>query len=517
MYQLTHDDIDNVYDDDTPVIRAAANPNIAVLEAQLAFYERLEKVRQGQPVDTLRYRSVIRALNPNTTIDCYGTINSPINAAVGANLPDHLRLLLAKGADPNGINRSTLIGHSVFWVRGRHFQSCCIFSDRPRALLYARNRTGVAHPVCPLTEAELADRRRGFAQFWTDPDAPGGGLRSSRRPQRALTSLELAAMDGNIEMLDILRAGGADESAWLQPEPNTVTDDVSKADHEKSLFDIDNGDNVPTSALSTTSPVHEAIAAGRVQMLWHLLSTCGHSPNYRPRAAPTIALTPLSYAVACCDLKDPGVQRCLVDLLSHPQLDANLRTPVYNIHPLHFATAHHNPEFLSWLAASIPGEFAAAGQTALGHTLLHVASLPLHAGHIDISLENTATSIHCLRTLASRWAPYCLPNQLLKSYKTPAEVALHPCNADWMTESQQQAQQATIELIIEQGGCDVRAQDVDGNTALHYLAGTRNIDPATVRIVLGMDGGEEAWHSARNHWGLTPKDLWPSLFHPFFF
>lgn len=80
------------------------------------------------------------------------------------------------------------------------------------------------------------------------------------------------------------------------------------------------------------------------------------------QGALTIRLPPLSYIIARCDLSNSGVQRCLVDLLSHPQLKPNLRTPIFNVHVLHFATAHHDPDLLSWLAASIPGGLVVRGQ-----------------------------------------------------------------------------------------------------------------------------------------------------------
>lgn len=115
-------------------------------------------------------------------------------------------------------------------------------------------------------------------------------------------------------------------------------------------------------------------------MLRHLiLSTYGYSPNYFPYAAPTVALPPLSHAIARCNLNDPKVQGCVTNLLSHPRLDANLRTPISNIHPLHFVTALHDPALPLWLTTFIPGGYEVAGTTGLGHTLLHIAALPFTA------------------------------------------------------------------------------------------------------------------------------------------
>jgi hypothetical protein len=194
-----------------------------------------------------------------------------------------------------------------------------------------------------------------------------------------------------------------------------------------------------------------------------------------------------------------------VNLLSHPQLNANIRTPIFNVHLLHFATARHNPELLAWLADLIPGGLGAAGITALGHTLLHVASLPLTGWQVDGGNLDVAQSIHCIRTLDSRWVPYQLPSPIFARFKTPSEMSL--LKPQPMTEGEQQAQRATIKVLLDWGGCDVHAQDVDGNTALHYLAGTLNIDFATIMLVRGMEGGEQVWHETRNRWGFTPSDL----------
>ncbi|KAF7122876.1 hypothetical protein CNMCM5793_000986 [Aspergillus hiratsukae] len=513
MYQLTAEDLDDsiesIHTPLTPVIRAAAKPNLARLEALLARYAATSK-EENLP---RRERWQIDRLSPNYTVneELYGTIQSPLNSAIGANLPDNVRLLLAAGADPNGIKARDMADFSINFIRGRGFyfnrneRRLGGFEGRAHVLAIARGEGGIDHQFCPLTEAELDGRRHGFPRFWTEPNIPERNLSSTakprpmsrRLPDRALTALEVAAKTGNLEILDLLRAAGADESAWIQPS-TTSSDGADQ-------FKIE-GKHTPISALATSSPVHEAIAAGQQSMFRHLLSTCRYSPSYRPRAAPTVALPPLSYAIARCDLDNTGVQRCLVDLFSHPQLDANLRTPIFSVHPLHFATAHHDPDLLPWLAGFIPGGFAAAGVTALGHTLLHVASLPLTNSHIVAGNTDVARSIHCARTLHPYWRPFRLASPLHMQFQTPGEMdAKNP----WpMTVAQQQAQKATIRVLLEWGGVDVRAQDVDGNTALHYLASTLNVDEGTVKMVRQMEGGEAVWQEATNYWGLTPRQLW---------
>ncbi|KAL4970500.1 uncharacterized protein BDV14DRAFT_195187 [Aspergillus stella-maris] len=281
MYQLTAQDLDSFHQDTTPLIRAARNPNKAVLEILLSHFEKLDKWRQTRILNHYQ-ENIIRGINPNTTIMLDGTTVSPTNAAVRANLPDHARLLLAAGADPNGIRRVDLADYSIRWIRGRHFQddnnNYGICEKRTWVPENARDEKGITHPVAYAA---------GLTRV--------GGSGEVR----------------NTKLVDMLRAAGAEESAWLQSVAAHETDakvGTDEAEKER-LFDIRHERGVPFSALSTTSPLHEAIGTGQVRMCWHLLSTCGYSPNYRPLAGPTVALPPLSYAIARCHINDPHDQK----------------------------------------------------------------------------------------------------------------------------------------------------------------------------------------------------------------
>lgn len=490
MRQLTTWDLSSEGDGDTGIILAAAESDPVRLEALLTVHAVASANSSGREKRRLQF------LGPDG-IACgsaYSFFLSPIISAIDAHLPENIRVLLKAGADPNGMDRFSKSDYSVRFIRGRHFKedTSSFVVCKPRATILANAlQKGISHQLCPLTESELHERSQGFPRFWTEPNVPGQRLRM-RKP---LTALEHAAKVDDIEIFDILRKAGADESAW--------THDVSLDEKQFQIQDED----WSISYMSTSSPVHEAIAAGQQNMLRHLLFTCGHSPNYRSYVTPTAALPPLSFAIARCDLNDSGVQRCLVDLLSHPQLDSNQRTPVFEIHPLHFATAHHNPDLLLWLASYIPGGLESAGTTALGHTLLHIASLRLTAQQIVGRNPSVARSLHCVRALTTSWLPHARPSPLHTLSTTPEELALNKKPSP-MTESQQLAQQGTIELLLKWGGIDVKAQDSDGNTPLHYLAGTLNVSEITVGMVRGMEGGEGVWQDTKNCYGVTPREIW---------
>lgn len=102
--------------------------------------------------------------------------------------------------------------------------------------------------------------------------------------------------------------------------------------------------------------------------------------------------------------------------------------------------------------------------------------------------------------MASPWnaksAVYAVPNPEGKKGLTKTTA---------MTESQQQARNVTIQLFLNWRGIKVGAKDVDGNTALHCLAGARNVSEYIVKMVRQMDGGEETWQNAINCYVVTPR------------
>jgi hypothetical protein len=49
----------------------------------------------------------------------------------------------------------------------------------------------------------------------------------------------------------------------------------------------------------------QAVQAGQIDMLRHLLTGCGQLPNYRPHAAPIVALPPASFAICALRATQP--------------------------------------------------------------------------------------------------------------------------------------------------------------------------------------------------------------------
>ena len=52
------------------------------------------------------------------------------------------------------------------------------------------------------------------------------------------------------------------------------------------------------------------------------------------------------------------------------------------------------------------------------------------------------------------------------------------------------------------------AQDIYGNTPLHYLAAYRRTNDQTLDLLVeGAEGGNSVWTDVKNRWGYTPYDL----------
>jgi hypothetical protein len=492
-YELTPDDLDTATEI-PPAIRAARNPNPVVLLALLDCYGyELSHVAHLAPRD----RGGLERCSPNANItgaiDC--VYESPLTAAIRAGLPDNVRALLAAGADPAGIKLSYLSDYSVRFIRGRDAKidtSSFAMCPPRESILAVAAAKGILHQTQPLTTAELDERHSGFPRFWTEPNLPGQRFRSTK----ALTALEVAAACGQEQMFDMIRDAGADESAWTEIQPSS-----------ESVEDEPSSQEANSSSMSTSSPVHEAITAGNRAMLHKLLHQCHYSPNYRPlAAAPTLSLPPLSHAWACCDPDDPKIRECIIELRDHPDLDHHLRSAIFEVHPLHFAVARHSPALLSWLALPL----SSAGSTALGQTLLHIASLPLTSESIDQNNPDVVRSIHCARTLDRTWLPHARPSPLHLQPRPSSRLnPVRPRARTPFTPAEQEAQLDTLRALVD-AGIDVRAQDVDGNTALHYLAVTLNVDPRAMQLLRDMDAGEEVYHHALNREGLSPRALWES-------
>ncbi|TFK33709.1 hypothetical protein BDQ12DRAFT_614849, partial [Crucibulum laeve] len=340
--------------------------------------------------------------------------------------------------------------------------------------------------ISPLTTDEIAMRRKTFSRFWTEPELPTFSFRSGP----ACTALEVAASVGNIPLFDQVRAANQDESWWTTREIPPQPADV-----------------LTHSALSVSSPMHEAIVSGQHEMLQHLLSI-GYSPNILPFAAPTCCIPPHMTAIAFCDPPDLVAH----DLLAlDPRTDTTIRTPVFSIHVLHFATAHLDIPLMQYICKAPTTPLSAAGTTSLGHTLLHITSLPLTDAHINLFSHKIFKSIHDVRTLETRtWYPINLRRRNPANrgiLHSRADTAPLPHEFKREDEADQKKQEAMVLWLLESGTQDLAAKDVYGNTPLHYLMSVVRVNEELIGKLRAKEGGERVWKESKNEMGYSPEDL----------
>ena len=471
-----------------PSVHAAENPNPQVLISVLNEGSRLIAALGANPKPSDLF-CIEYDYSANTYVSgvVYGIYDSPLIGAIKASLPQNVAILLGAGADPNGLRLIELDEYSVRFIRGRHpkYDTYSHVECPSRAKVMAAVGDEIPQ-TAPLTANEIAARRKVFSRFWSEPELPTQRFRSL--PAR--TALETAASIGDVQLFDQVRAPGPDESWWIaDPTPNQLPDTLTQ------------------SALCTSSPCHEAIISGKTNMLRHLLAL-GYSPNILPLAAPTCCFPPHMMAIAFCN--PPNLEAYDV-LAQNAKTDLTLRTPIFSIHVLHLATARLDVSLIQHLINNPNTPLDAAGTTALGHTLLHISTLPLTDAHINIFSPKIFHSIHDVRTLDTKQLPFDfrMRNPACRStcfYSAATDLLLPLPQTDEDKEDSRRQEEMVL-WLLRTGTQDVGAQDIYGNTLLHYLASAIWVNDELLGKVRAWEGGETVWKSSRNELGYTPEEL----------
>ena len=448
-----------------PIMRAASCSDPSVLRAVIKY---------GASLDEKRRRDV--GLSWQAFSDCDSLslqYDSPLQEAIRAELPENVALLISAGSDPNGLLADMLSRFSAQYLRFRRHRNHITRNEALKLISESQ--------LSPLTSGELSCRRKTRTRFWTSESF----VTTCSVPRTARTALETAASTGNIEIFDQILAAEPEISWWMV---NSQT--LALPTHPLHSF------------LSISTPLHAAIEAGNNDMVMYMIDK-GFSPNTVPVSATIQCISPLMATVASC--APPNLEAYDL-LLSYAHTNRDLRTPVFNVHILHFVTALLSFALLERVAASIP--LSNAGTTALGHTLLHVACMPSDDTYIQIYSEKVYQSIHNVRTLSTSWIPLeLLPHEqnrkdgLVRNYEGLSHLQ-DPSITDTT------AQIKVVEFLLRSSTLQVNATDKDGNSAMHYVAGSRVVSEELLQMLRAVDGGEHVWMNEKNMWGWTPRDLY---------
>ncbi|KAE9375149.1 ankyrin [Stipitochalara longipes BDJ] len=451
-YILTEDNLEYYGNEDRPEIRAARNPDPRVLIALL-----------DNAPSTSRRKYTANAFVPGHTNHILLT---PLLAAIKAQLPENVRTLLSRGADPNGLPLSGLSAYAGDFLRFRD-QSSLIAA--PREELLKRIPTSQTDPI---TVAEIDERSKRICYFWSSADSvPLDHYRGGD----GATALEEACKHDSTEILEMVLSSSPDVSFW------TASD-----------LQMDVPDPATPSSLSVSNPLLCAIKHGHINHLQRLLDL-GFNPNSMPLACRQQSYSPAMATLMCCD---PPNWDALSLLLAHPAIDHKLVTPLTKVHFLHTAVALLS---ISPLKRVFESGFrvSAAAPTALGHTLLHVACLPLDITHVNIFQESSYSSAHEFRQLS----PSRMQYRVLFNADGP-----QPQPTDFFA-----AQAELVHYLLSQSpdpDALLAAQDCHENTALHYLAMHRTINQELLDSLLDVsEKAQDVYYDAQNRWGWTAENL----------
>ena len=491
-------------------IRAARNPDPAILRTIL---------QHGDPYytkardDSSWYLATENEYGPNAMNppDLPGYTSALLQAII-SQYPENVNVLLNAGANSNGIPHILLSQNAAGFLRcGPHFAEHQSYMMEDLSIF---NRTYlmryIAVPqLASLTQQEVDDRLECPipSRFWSEID-----FRTLSPVENAdrIPALVAAAENPDLTILEsLLQAPSLDTSFWTatsQPPniPNPAT----------------------PSSLSISTPLHAAIWGRNLPALLLLLSY-GFNPNALPLVAPTRCITPAMATVVCCY---PWNAEAYKALIAHPLTDLRIRTPIYDVSLTHFAVARLDLHLLKTVTADVPVN--AAGKTALGHTVLHIACLPLdeswvqmHSGPIftscretrnlselDDATEGAGDYVKSRKVLMDRrLSPPTFHGSRFGSENRPSRFLSRPSKEAIRRYHERQVHVVRYLLEICKT-LDIAATDIHGNTALHYIASHREINEELLDILWNEERAEEAWRATKNRYGFTAAELFRSGF-----
>jgi len=468
------------WQDESPLIAAAGLEDISILRLLLHKAESLDDDSRWDVINLEHDHWMLNTQKWPT----------PLLRAIERQRPENVRLLLEHGADANGISDKTQMDLARldrrFWLSDKlHHVGYFLYGG---GTIQAEDVGTVPHEYIPLTDDELTTRRSKIASFWKEPHK----LDLDYSSDEMLLNSVVRAGTATPDILDQLLESGADASAWLAPG---VADQLPDEEH------------LTSSTLARSTPFHAAIASKNMAML-HALLERGFNPNARALITGSCALTPAQYAIVLGNLEAYAV------LEASGRLDKSVVTPVFRVHILHFATAQLRLDLLE--AANIP--LSSAPVTALGHTLLHIACMPYQECEVQTSAK-VEQSIHDVRGLrkaqyvghSSATSEYDSFGRKIDWYWYPRDAvrapAPYPITRDMTDELPRQEEVCKL-IIAALGTEQIRAVDIHGKTALHYLAGSWFLSDSLISWMRTYPEGEFVWNNPENMWGHTPQALW---------
>ncbi|KAH8647935.1 hypothetical protein BX600DRAFT_518337 [Xylariales sp. PMI_506] len=466
-----------------PVLRAADMPDIRILRG------------------LLRHRNIAGQPTFPPTNYMAGPLHGPwtvaLNKAIAAGLPDHADLLLAHGASPDGFLPWCFRWAGRRFLRGRGRD---ITMAEPLGL-HADHNDGAISDIGPPKPEELASRRRPgvTARFWAEEDF----ARTDYPANNPTSALVEAVRAGDLETYVRLVDRGADEMFWVRGRSG---DEEQQGQLPEQV-----------SFWAMESPLAAAIYQEDEAALRFLLKR-GHLVDAFPAVLASRSQSPIMLAIT-----KPGSPwlagfDILWDSLSEGGNTVMQPTSIFQCHILHFAAATLNLDVIEHIMekfqAGQTGKSTVSPITALGHTLLHVASLPRDDAVINMQRGPVRESVHEVRSLVEDWTSHALQDERERQ-RTKGHVLSRrggrrapPKLSVEVPPLENRAQAQMLRFLLDRlDKADHWKQDIHGNTILHYLSAVINPDAELLRHIVSLSGGKETYAEVKNLWGYSASNF----------
>ena len=362
--------------------------------------------------------------------------------------------------------------------------------------------------AAPISETELEARRKSRCRFWAEPRFPRSNWPTNNPPHPLSAAIEC----GDTAIYEYLVDHGSDESAWLDIRKYAPLDD-----------------DLPASYFVVQSPMLTCIKNEDKSALQFLLDR-KHRPDIFPMVLVTRCMNPLMVTLS---KRNPWLEG--FDMLA-PRADLSLLTPIFQCHLLHFAVATLNLPLIQHVIDTIGGPTVAQAvpPTALGHTLLHIASLPIDDSVVNMHSRKIYLSIHEFRTTDEQWVPQRLlptPPPSKEEIRRRGRGGRYPFSGrrvggtfffhsrqasprfSDVSEAESETQAAVLLYLLCSGSVprsQIERQDLHGNTPLHYLVSIRNANYELIQTLREYDPSEQivdVWSGIKNFYGFSAADL----------
>lgn len=277
-----------------------------------------------------------------------------------------------------------------------------------------------------------------------------------------MTALESVAEIGNIQIFDKLFNAETDIAAW-------------KCEYLYKFI----LSKPSVSYLAILSPLHRVVEANRLNMIYYLLNLKFAFNNF--------LLASIIYALSLAMMAIVSQNLAAYNLLAL-HIDLTFMSPIYHIYIFYLATTTLSLNIFFQIVKTISVDIVPP--IILLHTLFYIVCFLLNNSYINHHSAKYYSSFYKLKCLN-----YITQNQTFHLYLTLGQFLRHrpssilPIPSLSSLSSDYLVQTALFLYFFCYNFAPLGAQDIYGNTSLHYLASHHIVNTKLLKLILSENNG----------------------------